>query len=139
MTWTEKAELAALDMMDQFKDDMITQWRKYEQISDELCDYEEGENYHIETNLTNLNRSDVADVLHELDDWEETDSSLWDDLPDKDQDWTKAEWTFANAILGEWEFLVHELNLELEELEIDDEEEDEEEYIRQGTEVINNF
>lgn len=87
---------------------------------DLLNDYPNGDSYHHETHTDKYyNPSEAVEVMECLDEYEETDSGLWDGLNDWRQELSaRAAYTYANAVYIFWQKLIEDINDDISNFEL---------------------
>jgi len=113
------AESDAKETVDNFKDEIVEQLCDDGKASDDLNnDYPGGDAWHHESHVDKwYNLHEAAAVLDQLDDFEETDSGLWEGQDMKEALSTCAAFTYGNAVYHEWTELIEQINDEETELE----------------------
>lgn len=117
-------------MAENFEEEMIEQWKRNGEISNDLYnDFEGGDDYHHSTHVDKDYRlKEASDLLDELSEWEEDDTGLWQGLEPRRAIAAQAAYTYGNAVYDLWRrHCVDPLNDLLNDIEEDDEIEDEEE------------
>jgi hypothetical protein len=115
--WYKEALGDALDMMDNFEDEIIEQLNTTGEASDDVNnDYSGGDEYH---NSSHVDRSygllESAHILSQLSDYEADDSGLWEGVDDPERALeVKVAYTYGNAVMGEFQDLIKELNEEFQ-------------------------
>lgn len=102
-----------------FVDEMVDQFKESGEISADLNnDYTNGDEYHHENHVDrDYDLTEAAQLLDELEEWEETDSGLWDGLEPRRAIAAQAAYTYGNAVYDLWRrHVVEDLNEKLEEL-----------------------
>jgi len=130
-----KAAEYAADTVRNFEDEILEQLIDAGEASDDLLnDYPNGDAWHYENHVNKwYNLSDAAELLRQLDEYEETDSGLWEGQQPAEAIGTCAASTFGNAVGDQWRELIEKINEDAHEivrdfdLRIDDAEEDEDE------------
>ncbi len=115
--WYSEAIRDAIDTIDYFEDDVIRQLEESREISSDLFnDYPNGDEYHHSSHTDKSYRLlEAAHLLTQLVDYEENDSGLWEGIEDPERALeVKASYTYGNAVLGEFQDLVKELNSDFE-------------------------
>jgi hypothetical protein len=110
--WNAEALEDAWDMVDNFFDEILEQ-AIVEPVSNDLFnDYESGDSYHCENNQPSLhNLVEAAEILDQLDDYEESDWGLWESYTDpKEAVCIQASYTVANAVMHYWGEIIKEIN-----------------------------
>jgi len=114
--WNAEALEDAWDMVDNFFDEILEQ-AVTEPVSNDLFnDYSGGDEYHYENHQPQLDLLEAAEVLDQLDDYEETDWGLWDIREPKEAVCTQASYTFGNAVMHHWGEIIKEINEFLEQI-----------------------
>lgn len=116
--YRDEARSDACSTVENFRDEILDQLMSDGQASDDLHnDYSNGDSYHHESHVDKwYNVAEAAAVLDQLDEYEETDSGLWDGQPMKEALSTCAAFTYGNAVLSEWADLIREINGQAEEI-----------------------
>lgn len=132
------AESDAKETVDNFKDEIVEQLLDSGKASDDLLnDYDGGDAWHHESHVDKwYSLHDAAAVLDQLDEFEETDSGLWEGQGMKEALSTCAAFTYGNAVYNEWRKLIERINEEADTIisEFDDEEAD----LEEAVEAANN-
>lgn len=127
------AESDAKETVDNFKEEILEQLLDNGEASDDLNnDYDGGDAWHHECHVDKwYSLHDAAAVLDQLDEFEETDSGLWEGQDMKEALSTCAAFTYGNAVYSEWTDLIKRINKEADTIisEFDDEEADLEEAV----------
>jgi hypothetical protein len=102
----------ARDMATEFLDTIVEALMDDGSASaDVYNDYPDGDAYHHETHVDKAyNLQDAAQLLDDLDDFEETDSGLWDGLAPRDAIGAQAAYTYGNAVLSFFADIIREIN-----------------------------
>jgi hypothetical protein len=87
----------------------LTEWGK---ASDDLLnDYPNGDAYHHETHTDKAySLSEAVELLEALDEYEETDSGLWEGLPPRDAISAQAAYTYSAAVYSLFTDLIRDIN-----------------------------
>lgn len=112
MSYRDDARSDAQDTATEFRDNMLEMYVDDGKVSDDLLnDYPNGDAYHHESHVdTSYNLTEAAEVLDELDEYEETDEGLWEGLKPRDAISAQAAYTYGNAVYALWRELVEEIN-----------------------------
>jgi hypothetical protein len=117
------AEADAQEAFENFVDEMADMAAGGEVSDDMLNDYRNGDEYHHQSHTDrSYDLSEAAQVLDQLDDYEETDSGLWEGLAPREAIGAQAAYTYGNAVYDKWREKVKELNEYLQGFEFDDDE-----------------
>lgn len=116
--YQNEARSDACSTVENFRDEILDQLMSDGQASDDLYnDYDGGDRYHHESHVDKwYNMTEAAAILDQLDEYEETDSGLWEGQPMKEALSTCAAFTYGNAVLSEWADLIREINGQAEEI-----------------------
>lgn len=116
--YTDEAQAQAWDCASNFVDEMVEQWKRNGDISDDLNnDYPHGDLYHHENHVDNsYDLTEAAAILDKLDEYEETDHGLWDGLEPREAISAQAAYTYGNAVYSMWTDIVKEINERLHSL-----------------------
>lgn len=110
----------AKDTVREFMDEIIEQLLDNGEASDDLRnDYAEGGSYHHETHVDRwYSTEEAVKLLDALDEYEETDSGLWQGEGWRNMLSTIAAFTYGHAVYAGWENLIERIN---DEIDLDDE------------------
>jgi hypothetical protein len=110
--YRDLAESDAKSTVSNFRDEIVEMLLDDGKASDDLLnDYPGGDSYHHETHTDKwYNLQEAAAVLDQLDNFEETDSGLWQGQDMKTALATCAAYTYANAVYSEWHDLIGTIN-----------------------------
>lgn len=111
--WYKEALGDAIETIDNFEDEVVEQLADKGEASDDLNnDYSGGDEYHHSSHTDkSYSLIDAAHLLDQLSDHEETDSGLWEGVEDPERALeVKAAFTYGNAVIGEFQDLIKELN-----------------------------
>ena len=110
--YRDNAESDARDCVSNFRDEIVEMLLNDGKASDDLLnDYPNGDSYHHENHTDKwYNLQEAAAVLDQLDEYEETDSGLWQGQDMKTALGTCAAFTYANAVYNEWNNLIESIN-----------------------------
>ena len=102
----------AADTVRNFADEILEQLLDDGKASDDLLnDYPDGDSWHHESHVDKwYSMIDAAVLIDQLDEFEETDSGLWQGQSFKDAISTCAAFTYGNAVMSEWHDLVQRIN-----------------------------
>lgn len=117
--YRSEAEEAAWDMVEEFKDEMAESYCDNDgEISDDLFnDYTRGDEYHHQSNVDkSYSLTEAAELLEQLDEFEETDEGLWEGQSPKEAISTQAAYTYGAAVYSMWRDTVKDLQEKLQEL-----------------------
>ena len=108
--YQEEATEDAQETARYFLDEIIESFMDKGEASDDLLnDY--SDSYHHENHVDKwYSLQDAAQLLDELDDYEETDTGLWEGQPPKDAISTQAAFTYGNAVYQKFQKLIKEIN-----------------------------
>jgi hypothetical protein len=112
MSYIDDAKSDAEDTILNFEDEIVEQLHSDGKASDDLFnDYPNGDAYHHESHVDKwYDLDDAAKVISELDDYEETDSGLWEGCDIKDALAACAAYTYGNAVYHLFQEQIGELN-----------------------------
>ncbi len=113
--WNAVALENAWDMVDNFFDEILEQAvtnSASNAVSNDLFnDYAGGDSYHSENNQPQLGLLEAAEVLDQLDDYEESDWGLWEGVHDpRAAVEIQGSYTYANAVMHHWGEIIKEIN-----------------------------
>lgn len=110
--YVENAASDARDTVSNFEDEILEQLMDKGEASDDLNnDYANGDGYHHECHVDKwYNLTDATAVLDQLDEFEETDSGLWEGQDMRTAVATCAAYTYGNAVYSEWCDLIKSIN-----------------------------
>lgn len=110
--WLNDARTDAADTANEFIDTIVDEYVDHGEVSDDLLnDYPGGDSYHHETHVDkSYDLSEAAELLEELDDYEETDEGLWQGQKPREAISTQAAFTYGNAVMSLFRDLVKEIN-----------------------------
>lgn len=111
--WYKKALGDAISTIDYFEDTVVEQLTEKGEASEDLFnDYPAGDEYHHSSHTDkSYSLIDAAHLLDQLSEHEETDSGMWEGIEDPEKALEiKAAYTYANAVLSEFQELIKELN-----------------------------
>jgi hypothetical protein len=105
-----KAEEDARDAVAYFLDDIVKEIiEKENEIGTSILDW--SETYHHESHVDkSYSLLEAATLLDQLDDFEETDSGLWEGQSPRDAIATQAAFTYGNAVAAEFTELMEKIN-----------------------------
>ena len=111
----------AADSCENFISQIVEQIVDNGKASDDLRnDYSGGGSYFHESYVDrSYLLKEAAELLDELDDYEETDSGLWEGQSPRDAISTQAAFTYGNAVASYFRDLIEEINDAIEELQND--------------------
>lgn len=97
-----------------FTDEILEMLLDKGEASDDLLnDYPNGDAWHHESHVDKwYSLHDAAAVLDQLDEFEETDSGLWEGQGMKEALSTCAAFTYGNAVYNEWREKIQQINQE---------------------------
>jgi len=117
-TYYSQAESDAWDTIQEFTDEILEQVERGETVSDDLYDYSNGDEYHNQTHIDKeYSLSEAAELLDNLDRWEEEDSGLWTGLEPRKAICAQAAFTYGNCVLSLWRDYIADLNEEIDAVE----------------------
>lgn len=111
--WFKEALGDAIDTVANFENEIVENLAdEGEATEDLLNDYPGGDEYHHETHTDkSYSLLEAAHLLTDLDAYEETDSGMWEGIDDPERALEiKAAYTYGNAVMGEFQDLIKELN-----------------------------
>lgn len=110
--YVENAASDARDTVSNFEDEILEQLMDKGEASDDLNnDYPNGDGYHHECHVDKwYDLTDAAAILDQLDDFEETDSGLWEGQDVRRAVATCAAFTYGNAVASQWCDLIKGIN-----------------------------
>jgi hypothetical protein len=110
--YRQEAISDAKDMASEFLDTIVEALMDDGQASDDAFnDYPNGDAYHHESHVDKAyNLQEAAQLLDDLDEFEETDDGLWDGLAPRDAIGAQAAYTYGNAVLSYFADLIREIN-----------------------------
>jgi hypothetical protein len=102
----------AKDMVRYFSDEIVEQIMDSDEASTDLLnDYPHADEYHHQTHVDkDYLLAEAVELLEQLDQYEETDSGLWEGLPPKKVISAMAAYTYGNAVYWKWNELIKEIN-----------------------------
>lgn len=114
--WHKEALGDAIEMVDYFENEIIERLEEKAEASSDLNDYSDGDEYHHSSHTDkSYSLIDAAHLLDQLGNYEETDNGLWEGVEDPERAIdVKAAFTYGNAVLGEFQDLIKELNEEFQ-------------------------
>lgn len=112
--YREEARQHAIDMIGEFQKEIGEMLVDDGKASTDLFnDYGTGDAYHHETHVDKAyNLLEAANLLDQLDEYEETDSGLWRDLSPRDAIGAQAAYTYGNAVASMWQEHIEAINNE---------------------------
>ncbi len=107
-----EAKSDAASTAENFLDEIVNALMEDGEASDDLLnDYPSGDSYHHENHPDkDYDLQESAAILDELHRYEETDSGLWEGLEPRRAIEAQAAYTYGNAVYGEFQDLVKEIN-----------------------------
>lgn len=110
MSYLDQARSDASDTASNFEDEIIESFMESGKASDDLLnDY--SDNYHHENHIDkDYDLLEAAELLEELDEYEQTDSGLWEGLKPKDAIICQAAYTYGNAVIALFRDLIEAIN-----------------------------
>jgi hypothetical protein len=99
-------------MVEFFTDQIVEKFLSDGTVSDDYNnDYEDGDRYHHESHVDlDYALRDAVSVIEELDEFEETDSGLWEGQDMKQALATCAAYTYGSAVAYYWSKLIAKIN-----------------------------
>ena len=123
--YRQDAIIDARATADNFEDEILESFMENGgKADDDLYNHYRGDSYHHENHVDKAyNLQEAAELLDELNDYEETDSGLWQGLDPRAAISAQAAYTYGNAVMRFWFKLIEEINdnTELAELYIEHE------------------
>jgi hypothetical protein len=112
MSWLEDAKSDAKETAHNFLEEIVESYIDNGEASDDLNnDYAGGDSWHHESHVDkSYSLQEAAELLDELDDYEETDEGLWEGQKPRDAISTQAAYTYGNAVYGCWRDIIKEIN-----------------------------
>ena len=116
--YAAEAETDALSMIQNFNEQILEQLKDKGKASNDLLnDYSSGDSYHHETHVDKeYDLSEAAELLDQLNEYEETDSGLWEGRDPREAISAQAAYTYGNAVMTKWQEKIKEVNDKWEEL-----------------------
>lgn len=115
--WYKEALSDAIETIDHFEDDVIEQLQENGEVSTDLYnDFPNGDSYHHESHTDkSYSLLEAAHLLSALSNHREDDSGLWEGVEEPERAIEiQAAYTYGNAVMGEFQDLVKELNSDFE-------------------------
>jgi len=112
-SWLDDAKSDANDMARNFLEETLESYmdNSGEASNDLNNDYSGGDSYHHESHVDkSYTLQEAAELLDELDDYEETDEGLWEGQKPRDAISTQAAYTYGNAVYSLWQDIIKEIN-----------------------------
>lgn len=107
--WKDQAEEDAKDAVLHFEDEILEQLVDDDEASTEINDY--SDSYHHESHIDkDYGFIEAAQLIGELDDYEESDTGLWEGQDMQKALSTCAAFTYGNAVYSEFRRLMGEIN-----------------------------
>jgi hypothetical protein len=130
--WKE-AKDDAKDFVENFKDAIAEQIVESGKASDDYNnDYDGGDSYFHESYVDkDYSLQEAAELLDQLDRYEETDSGLWEGLEPRRAIAAQAAYTYGNAVSEAIQELIKDINTKVEYIEVPEGEDLTEEQIKQ--------
>jgi hypothetical protein len=120
----EKAQDDAWEMADNFLDEIIEQAICGEVSDDYDNDYKNGDSYHHESHVDkSYTLLEAAELLDQLDRFEETDNGLWEGLDPREAVSCQAAYTYGSAVGHYWNEIIKEINEWVDSFEYDEDDE----------------
>lgn len=112
--YRKAAESDAADTVEEFIDEIVERLvDRGEASNDLLNDYSHGDSYHHERHVDKeYDLKEAAELLDQLDDYEETDSGLWEGRLPRDAVSAQAAYTYGNAVYSMFQDLIKKVNEE---------------------------
>lgn len=116
MDYRLEARNDAQEMVQHFIDEILEQLIEEGKASDDLLnDYPNGDAYHHERHVDKCySLLEAATLLSELENFEESDSGLWEGLSPREAIKAQAAYTYGNAVYHYWNELIEEINLSID-------------------------
>lgn len=113
-----EAETDAKEMVVNFIDQIVEKLIEEGKASNDLNnDYSDGDSYHHESHVDkSYSLLEAAELLDQLDDFEETDDGLWEGQKPRDAISAQAAYTYGNAVYSEWQELIEKINEDAQEV-----------------------
>lgn len=110
--YRKEAEEDARNMVEEFIDEIVEKLiGDGEASNDYNNDYSHGDSYHHETHVDrSYTLLEAAQLLDQLDDYEETDRGLWEGQEPRRAVETQAAFTYGNAVGSMWAKLIENIN-----------------------------
>lgn len=111
--YLEYAQSDAADMAENFLDEIVESFidNDGEASTDLLNDYSGADSYHHETHVDrSYSLQEAAELLDELNSYEETDEGLWQGQQPRDAISTQAAYTYGNAVYSLWRDIIQTIN-----------------------------
>lgn len=117
-----EASSDADEMVRNFQETIVQMLLDDGEASDDINnDYSNGDAYHHETHVDRAYRLlEAAELLDQLDDYEEDDPGLWDGQDPRDAIATQAAYTYGNAVASMWSDRIRNINYDMDIQEIVD-------------------
>jgi len=114
----KEAESDAAEMVKYFESEIIEQLLEKGEASDDYNnDYDGGDGYHHSSHVDkSYTLLEAANLLDQLDQYEETDSGLWEGQLPRDAISTQAAFTYGNAVGSMWSDFIKKINEAFQEL-----------------------
>lgn len=111
-TYLDAARSDAQDTANNFIDEILESFMDNDGVaSDDLLGADYSDSYHHENHVDkSYNLSEAAELLEELDDYEETDEGLWQGLKPREAIGCQAAYTYGNAVYRLFTDLIKEIN-----------------------------
>ena len=108
----KEAESDAASMVQEFEDQIIEQLIDKGEASDDYNnDYDGGDEYHHQSHVDKAySLLEAANLLDQLDRYEETDSGLWQGLKPREAISAQAAYTYGNAVGDVWRDFIKKIN-----------------------------
>lgn len=109
------AREAARDTVEEYNNEIVEQLREMGSATNDLYEYERGDEYHHENHVDkNYSLQESAELLDQLHKHTETDNGLWSGLDPIDAVECQAAYTFGNAVMHHWQWMVKQINEDAE-------------------------
>jgi len=110
--YLKEAEDDAKNMVEEFIGEIVEKLIEDGEASNDINnDYTHGDSYHHETHVDrSYSLLEAAELLDQLDQFEETDSGLWEGQEPRRAIETQAAFTYGNAVYSEWNDLIKRIN-----------------------------
>lgn len=127
MSYYDDAVYDAKEFVREYEDEIVEQIINHGEASTDLLnDYYNADAYHRETHVDkSYSLSDADTLLHDLRDYEESDSGLWEGLEPREAISAQAAYTYGNAVYHKTVELIEEINDKASDIETDESAEDE--------------
>lgn len=111
MSYYDDAKSDAKEAAEYFMDEIVERLEGGDTAEDNLLQYNRGDSYHHENHVDkSYDLKEAAEVLDVLDEYEETDSGLWEGLNPRDAISAQAAYTYGGAVLSLFDDLIDQIN-----------------------------